>query len=56
LATFFGAQELPVDVIRQMLRHKDDKMALHYIHRVNSQQIAAQGLFLDAIRLSSRPN
>jgi integrase len=56
LATFFGSKQVPVDVIRQMLRQKDDKMARHYIHRVNSQQIAAQGLFLEAIKLPGRPN
>ena len=49
LATFFGSQEIPVQVIQKMLRHKKSEMTLHYVHGVNKQQMDAQKLFLDAI-------
>jgi len=49
LATFFGSQEIPVQVIQQMLRHKKSEMTLHYVHGVNSQHMYAQKLYLDAI-------
>ena len=49
LATFFGSQEIPVQVIQQMLRHKKSEMTLHYVHGVNQQHMDAQKMFLDAI-------
>jgi hypothetical protein len=56
LATFFGSKEVPVTVIQKTLRQKKLEMTLRYAHAVNSQQVAAQGLFLDAINLYGRPN
>ena len=49
LATFFGSQEIPVQVIQKMLRHKKSEMTLHYMHGVNKQHMDAQKMFLDAI-------
>jgi integrase len=49
LATFFGSQEIPVQVIQRMLRHKKSEMTLHYVHGVNKQDMDAQKMFLDAI-------
>ena len=49
LATFFGSQEIPVQVIQKMLRHKKSEMTLHYVHGVNKQHMDAQKLYLDAI-------
>jgi hypothetical protein len=45
-----------VTVIQKTLRQKKLEMTLRYTHAVNSQQVAAQGLFLEAINLSGRPN
>jgi len=56
LATFFGSKEVPVTVIQKTLRQKKLEMTLRYTHAVNSQQVAAQGLFLEAIKLSGMPN
>jgi site-specific recombinase XerD len=49
LATFFGSQEIPVQVIQQVLRQKKLEMTLHYVHGVNKQHIDAQKLCLDAM-------
>jgi site-specific recombinase XerD len=49
LATFFGSQEIPVQVIQKMLRQKKLEMTLHYMHGVNQQHMDAQKLYLDAI-------
>jgi site-specific recombinase XerD len=56
LATFFGSKEVPVTVIQKTLRQKKLEMTLRYTHAVNSQQVAAQGMFLEAIKLAGRPN
>jgi len=56
LATFFGSKEVPVTVIQKTLRHKKPEMTLRYTHTVNSQQVAAQGMFLEAIKVAGRPN
>ena len=56
LATFFDSREMPVSLIQKTLRNKTLKMALHYTHAVNSQQVAAQGIFLEAIKVAGRPN
>jgi integrase len=56
LGTFFGSKELPINEIRQMLRHKDLRSTQRYTHAVNSQQVAAQGMFLEAIKLSGSAN
>jgi hypothetical protein len=37
LATFFGSQEIPVQVIQKMLRQKKLELTLHYTHGVNKQ-------------------
>ena len=42
LATYFGSQEVPVQVIQKMLRHKKLEMTLHYTHGVNKQHTDAQ--------------
>jgi len=47
---------LPINEIRQMLRHKDMRSTQRYTHAVNSQQVAAQGMFLEAIKLSGQAN
>jgi site-specific recombinase XerD len=49
LATFFGSQEIPVQVIQKMLRQKKLEMTLHYVHGVNKQHMDAQKLYPDAI-------
>jgi site-specific recombinase XerD len=49
LATFFGSQEIPVQVIQKMLRHKKSEMTLHYVHGVKKHPMDAQKMFLDAI-------
>jgi hypothetical protein len=54
LATFFGSKEVPVQVIQKTLRQKKLEMTLHYTHAVNSQQIAAQRMFLDALKLTTK--
>jgi integrase len=53
LATFFGSKEIPVQVIQKTLRQKTLKMTMRYTHTVNRQQVAAQGQFLEAIKLAS---
>jgi integrase len=51
LATFL-AGEVDVAVTMKMLRQKRLATAMeYYTHRVNSKQQAAQGLFLDAIKM-----
>jgi integrase len=49
LATFFGSQEAPVQVIQKMLRQKKLEMTLRYVHGVNKQHMDAQKMFLNAI-------
>jgi integrase len=51
LATFLSGQ-VDVSVTMNMLRHKRLPTTMEYYnHRVNSKQQAAQGLFLDAIKM-----
>jgi site-specific recombinase XerD len=52
LATFFGSQEVPVQVIQKMLRQKKLEMTLRYVHGVNKQHMDAQKMFLNAIGVS----
>jgi integrase len=52
LATFFGSKEVPVQVIQKTLRQKTLKMTMRYTHAVNRQQGAAQGQFLEAIKVA----
>jgi integrase len=53
LATFFAANEVNLPVIQSMLRHTKPTTTAVYMHRVNSAQMAAQGMFLKAIRMAS---
>jgi integrase len=51
LATFFASNDVHPSVIQNMLRHAKQQTTARYIHRVNDEQIQAQGLFLDAIKV-----
>jgi len=53
LATFFAAHEVNLPVIQSILRHARPSTTALYLHRVNAAQMAAQGKFLDAIKLTS---
>jgi integrase len=52
LATFFGANEVNLSVIQSVLRHAKPGTTAKYVHRVDSAQMAAQGKFLEAIKLT----
>jgi site-specific recombinase XerD len=52
LATFFGSQEIPVQVIQKMLRQKKLEMTLHYMHGVNKQHMDAQNCTLMRLGLA----
>lgn len=51
LATFFGSNDVHPSMIQRMLRHMNQRTTARYIHPVNADQIAAQGKFLDAIKV-----
>jgi integrase len=51
LATFFGSNEIPLSTIQSMLRHAKPATTARYIHAVNSKQVAAQGQYLEALKL-----
>ena len=53
LATFFAANEVNLPVIQSILRHAKPSTTATYTHRVNAVQIAAQGKFLKAIKITS---
>lgn len=53
LATFFAANEVSLSVIQSILRHSKPSTTAVYTHRVNAVQMAAQGKFLDAIKVTS---
>lgn len=53
LATFFAANDVNLSLIQSMLRHSKPETTAIYTHRVNSAQIAAQGKFLEAIKVNS---
>lgn len=54
LATFFGANEVNLPVIQSMLRHAKAGTSALYTHGVTTAQMAAQGRFLDAIKMTSQ--
>lgn len=54
LATFFADNEVSLPVIQRMLRHAKPSTTATYIHRVNSSQLAAQGKYLEAIKLKPK--
>lgn len=54
LATFFGSNEVHPSVIQTMLRHAKQQTTARYIHPVNSKQLEAQKLYLDAIRIRAK--
>jgi integrase len=54
LATFFASNDVHPSVIQTMLRHSKQQTTARYIHPVNSRQIAAQGLYLDAIKIGRK--
>ncbi len=54
LATFFGSNEVHPSVIQTMLRHAKQQTTARYIHPVNSKQLEAQGLYLDAIKIRAK--
>lgn len=56
LATFFAANDVSLSLIQSMLRHSKPETSSIYTYRVNAAQIAAQGKFLEAIKLSSLVN
>ena len=51
LATFFAANDVNLSVIQSVLRHTKPETTAIYTHRVNAAQIAAQGKFLEAIKV-----
>ena len=54
LATFFGSNGVHPSVIQTMLRHSKQRTTARYIHPVNSSQLDAQGLYLDAIKIRGK--
>ena len=54
LATFFGSNGVQTSVIQAMLRHSNQQTTARYIHSVNSSQLEAQGLYLNAIKIRPR--
>jgi integrase len=54
LATFFGSNDVHPSVIQTMLRHSKQQTTARYIHPVNSSQLEAQGLYLDAIKIRGK--
>jgi site-specific recombinase XerD len=54
LATFFGSNEVHPAVIQTMLRHAKLQTTARYIHSMNSKQMEAQGLYLEAIKVGRR--
>ena len=54
LATFFASNDVHASVIQTMLRHAKQQTTLRYIHAVNDKQLEAQGLYLDAIKISGK--
>ena len=54
LATFFGSNEVHPSVIQTMLRHTKSQTTARYIHAVNTKQIEAQGMYLDAIKIGTK--
>jgi integrase len=55
LATFFAGNEINLPVIQAALRHAKPSTTAKYTHRINSVQIEAQSKFLEAIKVSKRP-
>jgi len=53
LATFFAANEVNLPVIQSILRHAKPSTTALYTHHTNAVQMAAQGKFLDAIKVTS---
>jgi integrase len=53
LATFFAANDVNLPVIQRILRHSRPSMMALYTYRVNAAQMAAQGKFLDAIKVTA---
>jgi integrase len=53
LATFFAANDVNLPVIQSVLRHAKPTTTAIYTHRVNAAQMAAQGKFLEAIKVAS---
>jgi integrase len=54
LATFFGSNGIHPSIIQTMLRHSKQQTTARYIHPVNSGQLQAQGLYLDAIKIRGK--
>jgi integrase len=53
LGTFLAANDVNLPVVQSILCHQKPSTTAIYTHRVNSAQMAAQGKFLDAIRVTS---
>ncbi len=53
LATFFANSGVNLPVIQSALRHAKPTTTVRYLHRVNSAQMAAQGEFLKAIKMTA---
>lgn len=53
LATFFGANKVNLPVIQSILRHAKPSTTAKYVHGVSDVQMAAQGTFLEAIKVTS---
>jgi integrase len=53
LATFLAANEVSLSIIQSMMRHAKPTTTAIYTHRVNTAQMAAQGKFLEAIKVTS---
>lgn len=53
LATFFANRGVNLPVIQSALRHAKPTTTVRYLHRVNSAQMAAQGEFLKAIKMTA---
>lgn len=53
LATFFAGNDVNLPVIQSTLRHSRPSTTARYMHPVNKAQVAAQGKFLGAIKLTS---
>jgi integrase len=51
LATFFGSNDVHLSVIQTMLRHSKPQTTARYIHPVNTKQLEAQGLYMNAIKV-----
>ena len=49
-----GSNDVHPSVVQAMLRHSKQQTTARYIHPVNSSQLEAQGLYLDAIKIRGK--